>query len=396
MTWFSSRTPPTLTPNRLARAVTRARQAGRPLIDLTESNPTRAGFEYPEDLLAPLAHPRALEYAPRPFGLDVARAAVAADYARRGVVIDAGRVVLTASTSEGYSLLFKLLADAGDEILVPRPSYPLFEHLTRLDALVPIPYELDPDAEWAIDLAAVERALSPRTRAVVLVSPNNPTGSYVTRPELDALSRLCAASGIALIVDEVFADYELRPGAARAAARPLDPSDALVFALGGLSKSIGLPQVKLGWIAVSGPDALVASALDRLELVCDTYLSVASPVQAATAELLARGAVVRAQIQQRVAANGERLVARVSAVPACRVLPSAGGWYAVVQVPRLQSEEHLVLELLDHDGVLVHPGYFFDFPREAFLIASLLPPASTLEVALDRILRHFDHPTPHA
>lgn len=382
--------PSSLAPNRLAQALVRARREGRRLLDLTESNPTRAGFEYPPDLLAPLADPRGLRYEPQPFGLASARAAVAAEYARRGVTIAPDRIALTASTSEAYSLLFKLLADPGDEILVPRPSYPLFEHLTRLDALVPRPYDLDLHGGWAVDVAGIERALSPRTRAVLLVSPNNPTGSYVKPGELEALARLGAASGVALVVDEVFADYELLPGARASAARVLDRPDALVFALGGLSKAVGLPQVKLGWIAVSGPDAIVASALERLELACDTYLSVATPVQAAAAELLERGAAIRARIQARIAANHEYLVTRAVATPSCRVLTAEGGWYAVVQVPRLQSEEELVLDLLERADVVVHPGYFFDFPSEAFLIVSLLPPPAVFGTAVEHILRHFD------
>jgi aspartate/methionine/tyrosine aminotransferase len=387
---FSSRTPSSLAPNRLSLAIARARETGRDLLDLTLSNPTRAGFHCPADLLAPLADARGLTYAPRPFGLPAAREAVAADYARRGIAVAADRIVLTASTSEAYSLLFKLLADPGDEILVPRPSYPLFEHLTRLDALAAVPYDLDPHGEWAIDVAGLERAISARTRAILLVSPNNPTGSYVSREDLDAVGRLAAASGLALIVDEVFAEYELTRGAAARAGRVLDSRDALVFALGGLSKSAGLPQVKLGWIAAAGPDALVTSALERLELVCDTYLSVSTPVQVAAAELMARGAAIRVQIQARIAENLSRLAERVAATPSCRVLPAQGGWYAVLQVPRIESEEDLVIGLLERHAIVVHPGYFFDFPSEAFLVVSLLPSPEPFSAAVDLILRHFD------
>ncbi len=390
MTWFSSRTPSSLAPNRFALALARARRDGRPLLDLTESNPTRAGFDYPPDLLAGLADARGLGYDPRPFGLPAAREAIAADYTRRGISVAADRIALTASTSEAYSILFKLLADPGDEILVPRPSYPLFDHLTRLDAVTPLPYDLDLHGAWAVDLAAIERALSPRTRAILLVSPNNPTGSYVTSGEVEALARLGAAGGIALIADEVFAEYQLAPGAAAAAGRVLDRTDALVFALGGLSKSIGLPQVKLGWIATAGPDALVKPALERLELLCDTYLSVSTPVQLAARGLIERGAAVRSRIQARIAANLARLLSRVASTPSCRVLPAQGGWYAVVQVPRLQSEEDLVLELVERADVVVHPGYFFDFPSEAFLVVSLLSPPAIFLAAVDRVLGHFD------
>ncbi len=280
-----------------------------PILDLTESNPTRAGIAYPPALLAPLADPRGLRYDPRPFGLPSARQAVSDDYARRGVAIAADRVVLTASTSDAYGWLFKLLADAGDEVLVPRPSYPLFDHLTRLEGVVARPYDLDYHGRWSIDFASIEGALSSRTRAVLLVSPNNPTGSFVKQHELDRLAELCAPRDVALIADEVFADYELEPGAAARAGRVLDRRDVLAFSLGGLSKSVGLPQVKLGWIGVAGPDRLVAAALDRLELVCDTYLSVSTPVQASAAELLAAGAPVRAA-NRRAGAGELRLSER--------------------------------------------------------------------------------------
>ncbi len=387
---FSERVPGQLSANRLAAAVAARRAAGGPILDLTESNPTRAGIAYPLALLAPLADPRGLRYDPRPFGLPSARQAVSADYARRGVAIAADRVVLTASTSDAYGWLFKLLADAGDEMLVPRPSYPLFDHLTRLEGVVARPYDLDYHGRWSIDFASVEGALSSRTRAVLLVSPNNPTGSFVTQHEVDRLAELCAPRDVALIADEVFADYELEPGATERAGRVLDRRDVLAFSLGGLSKSIGLPQVKLGWIGAAGPDRLVAAALDRLELVCDTYLSVSTPAQASAAELLSAGMPVRAEIAARVRANYGHLRDRVAGTPSCRTLRSEGGWYAVLQVPSLQPEEDLVLTLLERDGVLIHPGYFFDFARESYLVLSLLSPAATFADAIECVLRHFD------
>ena len=387
---FSTRLPPNLTSNRLTHALARRRAEGKATIDLTESNPTRAGFAYPPDLLAPLADARALAYVPCPLGWPDAQRAISADYARRGVQVPAARLVLTASTSEAYSLLFKLLADPADEVLVPRPSYPLVDHLTRLDAVVARPYDLEYHGAWSIDFASLEAAITPRTRALLIVNPNNPTGSFVSPGELDRLAPLCAAHGIALIADEVFADYELEPGASEAAARVLDRRDVLVFGLGGLSKSIGLPQVKLGWIAVAGPDAMVDRAIARLELIGDTYLSVSTPAQVAAAELLRRGSSVRSQIQARVAANDRQLTALAAGSPSCRALSSAGGWYRVLQVPSLQPEEGLVLDLLERDGVLAHPGYFFDFPRESYLIVSLLVPEPAFAVAANLILRHFD------
>jgi aspartate/methionine/tyrosine aminotransferase len=386
---FSSRVPANVVTNRLTAALQARRAAGERLIDLTESNPTGAGFDYPPDLLAPMGDARGLRYVPSPLGTQDARRGVAGDYARQGISVDPRRIVLTASTSDGYSLLFKLLADAGDEVLVPRPSYPLFDHLTRLDLVVTREYDLDIDGSWSIDVKSVERALTPRTRAVLVVSPNNPTGSFLAPHELDRLAALCAPRGIAIIADEVFADYELEAGAAGRAARVTTRTDVLSFALGGLSKSVGLPQVKLGWMAVGGPDRLVAEALERLELVCDTYLAVSTPAQGAVAGLLERGASVRSQIAARVGANYRALQTITAGASSCRALPSAGGWYAVLRVPSLEPEEDLVLRLLA-DGVLTHPGYFFDFPRESYLIVSLLPPEALFADGLSRVLRHFD------
>jgi alanine-synthesizing transaminase len=385
---FSSRVPTNLAPNRVTEALRARRENDDPLIDLTESNPTRVGFEYPSNLLEPLGRARGLDYRPAPLGSMEARRAVAADYARQGVGVTPDRVVLTASTSDGYSLLFKLLADAGDEVLVPRPSYPLFDYLTRLDLVATRYYDLELDGSWSIDFACLEGAITPRTRAVLVVSPNNPTGSFISRHELDRLAAICGPRGIAIVADEVFADYELETGAAARAGRVVERDDVLSFALGGLSKSVGLPQVKLGWIAIGGSDRLVADALERLELVCDTYLAVSTPVQLAAGELLERGAAVRRQIASRVVANNRTLEAAVAAVPSCRLLRGEGGWYRVLRVPSLEPEEDLVVRLLN-EGVLTHPGYFFDFPQESYLVVSLLPQESSFADGVSRVMRHF-------
>lgn len=384
---FSNRIPSDLTPNQLTTALRAVRESGRRVLDLTQSNPTRASFVYPDDLLAPLAHPRGLVYRPHAAGLLEAREAVVADYARRGVTTVPDRVVLTASTSEAYSLLFKVLADPGDEVLVPRPSYPLFEYLTRLDALRAVFYDIEYHGVWSIDIASIEQAITPRTRIVLAVSPNNPTGSYLKRDELAAIEQLCAVRGLVLVADEVFTDYRLTDGGADVG-NPLACRDALAFSLGGLSKSIGLPQAKLGWIGVAGPESLVRDALGRLEFVADTYLSVSTPVQAAAADLLRDGGSVRAAIQERVAANFRRLRTSVKAESGCQVLQAEGGWYGIVQVPSRSTEEELVLTLLSDHGILVHPGYFFDFPRESYLVLSLLPPESEFAEGVDGILRH--------
>jgi len=386
---FSRRVPHDLTRNRLAAAVAEMRANGRAFVDLTATNPTRAGFSYPADLLAPLGRATALEYRPAPLGAPEAREAIAADYVRQGVPVSPDRIALTASTSEAYAFLFKLLADAGDEVLVPRPSYPLFDHLASLDLVVTRPYELEYHGAWRIDFASVEHALTRRTRAVIIVSPNNPTGSFVSKSELDRLAALCADRDLAIVADEVFADYELEPGARASAGRAVDVERALTFALGGLSKSIGLPQAKLGWMAVGGPGRLTADALERLELICDTYLSVSTPVQVAAPALLERGAGVRAQIAARVAGNYRYLQSAAPAAPACHALRSEGGWSAALRVPTLESEEDLVVRLLTTSGVLTHPGYFFDFARESYLIVSLLPPQAEFRDGVDRILRHF-------
>ena len=382
---FSSRVPVSLTSNRIGRAVARARDAGIEIVDLTNSNPTTAGFCYPTGLLDSLGGPAGLEYRPEPLGLRGARRAVARHLQRYKLDVDAGRVVLTASTSDAYAALFKLLCDAGDEVLVPRPSYPLFEHLTRLEGIEARPYELEYHGRWEINLPHLRERLSPRTRAILLVNPNNPTGSFASADELDAVMALCRIADLVLIVDEVFGFYPMT-GATRGPSVLDRASDVLTFSLGGLSKAVGLPQLKLGWIIAGGPRPLVQRALDRLELICDTYLSVAMPVQLAVGTILDRGAAVTAQISQRVRQNYAMLHALVEDHPASRLLSVDGGWYAPVQVPATRSEESLVLDLLERERVLVHPGYFFDFPREAFLLLSLLPEPDLFEDAVTRVL----------
>jgi len=386
---FSGRIPRELESNRLSLAVARLRTEGRPILDLTESNPTRAGFSYPPDLLTPLAHARGLAYRPEPLGVPDGRSAVADDFARRGKHVSPGRIALTASTSEAYSLLFKVLCDPGDEVLVPQPSYPLFEHLTRLDGVASIGYRLEYHGRWSVDMSSVERALSPRTRALLVVNPNNPTGNFISQADLDALAALCGERDIAVISDEVFADYELQDSRGVARGVLLDRTDVLGFTLGGLSKSVGLPQVKLGWIAVSGGDTIVEAMLPRLELTCDTYLSVSTPVQLAAREILDRGAEVRRQIQARVRENLAQCATLVGARPACTLLCTEGGWSAVIQVPTFETEEELMLALLAETSVLAHPGYFFDFQRESFVIVSLLTPADAFAEGLSRIVDRF-------
>ncbi len=396
---FSSRLPESLLQNAVARARDALRLAGVPVIDLTVSNPTDAGIPYPTDILAALGDSRGRVYAPEPFGLALAREAVAEEINRRSttrsglqgsttrsglVSIAPDRVVLTASTSEAYALLFKLLCNPGESVLVPQPSYPLFDLLTRLEGVMPRPYRLEYHGVWSIDRASVEHALGPDTRAILVVSPNNPTGSMLRAADRDWLAALAADRGVALVSDEVFADYQLAP---RPDASTLSgESRALTFVLGGLSKSAGLPQVKLGWIAVSGPDALVTSAMARLEIICDAYLSVSTPVQIAAPALLEAGNAVRAAIAARLSLNLIALGDRLKNVPSVRVLEPEGGWSAVLRVPATLSEDALVLRLLNDSHVHVHPGYFFDFPEEAFVVVSLLAPPAAFDEGVRRLL----------
>ena len=384
-TMFSSRVPADLVSNRIGRALARLRAARVDVIDITASNPTVLGFPTSDGLFGGLSGPGTSMYRPAPLGLAEARSAVAAHLERQQLSVAPGRVVLTTSTSEAYGYLFKLLCDPGDAVLVPRPSYPLLEHLTRLEGVQLVPYGLEYQGRWEIDLAGLQEGLTPQTRAVLMVNPNNPTGSFVSTGELGAVGNLCRQHDIALIVDEVFGMYPMTGG--RRGPSVLDrPTEALTFSLGGLSKAIGLPQLKLGWVVVGGPDSMVEDALARLELICDTYLSVGTPVQLAVGGLLEGGAARTAQIATRVRANYSSLQRIVAAYPAAQLLPVDGGWYAVVQVPATKPEETVVLDLLETDRVLVHPGYFFDFPREAFLVVSLLQVPERFDEGATRML----------
>ncbi len=363
---FSSRLRWDLRPNRIAVALA-SRTA--PVLDLTESNPTRAGLNYPEEIPAALADARSLQYEPAPAGLPAAREAVASAYAEAGISLASSRFILTSGSSESYAWLFKLLADPGDEVLIPRPSYPLFEFLAALESVRTVPYALSYYGAWALDVHEIERLITPRTRAVVVVNPNNPTGSFLKRHEYEALAALCSGRGLAVISDEVFAGYAFAPDPNRVICAAASDT-VLAFSLGGLSKMAGLPQMKLGWIAAGGPEPLRTQALERLELIADTYLSVGTPVQHAAPRLIQAGASVGRQIAARIQRNVGALRRRAGG--ACDLLNVEGGWYAILRVPRTRSEEEWALELLERDGVLVQPGYYYDFETEAYLVLSLL------------------------
>lgn len=382
---FSSRLDFDLSQNRLSRLLAELRTAGTGVLDLTESNPTRAGFSYPDaEILTSLAEPGSLLYSPEPTGSSTAREAIAAHYAAKGLRVRADSVVLTTSTSESYAYILKLLADPGHEILVPRPSYPLFEYLAALESVRIVQYPLIYTGEWSIDFQVLERAASERARAVILVNPNNPTGSFLKQHELEKLIALARSHDLAIVSDEVFADYSFSSDRHRVASL-VEVKDTLTFCLSGLSKVSGLPQMKLGWMVVSGPEAQRREALHRLEWIADTYLSVSTPVQHAAPALLAAGKSVRAQIHKRSGMNLEFLRTAVNGTP-CHLLHVEGGWYATIQVPRTRTEEEWTLDLLRKQSVLVQPGYFYDFESEAFLVLSLLTPEDVFREGVGRIV----------
>lgn len=366
---LSSRSAVDESPSLLGAALESIREQRPDAIDLTLSNPTRAGLSYAA--FEPLLEWTGLDtpsYAPDPLGLSSARQAIARHWPDQKQPVAPDRILVLPSSSEAYHYLFTLLCDVGDEVLAPEPSYPLLLHLARYAGVRLTPYQLSYDGAWHIDLSSVRRALSPRTRAIVLISPNNPTGSYTSRTELDALAEL----GLPLLSDEVFAHYELERGDKPKTA--LHATEALTFCIDGLSKSAGLPQVKLSWLAASGPAAEAEEAMRRLSWLADTYLSVASPIQHALPFLLERATSFRAPLIARLRENLGRLRAALAG-SAASVLRAEGGWYAVVRLPNLASEEEWVLGLLEHGGVMAHPGYFYDFSgRQPHLIVSLLPP----------------------
>jgi aspartate/methionine/tyrosine aminotransferase len=388
---FARRFKWNLEPSRFAQLIEEKKRAGAQVLDLTESNPTRAGFDYPsEEILGVLVSAPAMLYEPAPRGLPVAREAVAGYYAERGFDIDPERIHLTASTSEAYSFLFKLLADHGESILVPQPSYPLFEFLAALEGVELRPYELHyvHRSGWSIDFDSIEKAVAPNTRAIILVSPNNPTGSFTRLSEVERLNAICARNDLALIADEVFGDYGFEDDRRRAKSLVLNDS-VLTFVMSGLSKILALPQMKLGWIVTNGPARLREEAIERLDFIADTFLSVSAPVQHAAPAWLRLRRSIQERILDRVHANLNWLRDVTEDSP-LRPLDVEGGWYATLELPRQYTEEEWVMTLLEKDDTLTHPGYFFDFPREAFLVLSLLPRPEIFREAVGRILARVE------
>lgn len=381
---FSKRTEWNTEENALTLAHRERVQAGLAVADLTASNPTRCGFQYAADLLAGLTNPQVWDYDPQPFGLLRAREAVCDYYADHGVAVSPDRVVLTTSTSEAYSFLFKLLCDQGDQIVVLQPGYPLFDFLTVLDdvqiKVVPLVY----DHGWQIEPEGFRRAISPATRALVLVHPNNPTGHFTKAWEAEELAAICRERGIALIVDEVFLDYGFDGVNAASFAAGLESVD--VYVVSGLSKIAGLPQMKAAWILATGPDA--KPAMDRLEVIADTFLSMNAPVQGAIPAWISGRQEIQRQIRERVATNLAHLDGEIGGADTVRRLEVEGGWYVVLRIPVLQADELTVLELLNC-GVWVQPGYFFGMGESGWLVLSLLAPVEEFKTGLKEIVNYF-------
>jgi alanine-synthesizing transaminase len=389
---FSTRTEWDLTETELTRALRERRQAGEAVYDLTASNPTRCGLRYDAGALLPgLVRPEVLDYDPDPRGMRRARQAVSAYYAEAGAALGPEQVVLTTSTSEAYSFLFRLLCNPGDEVLIAQPSYPLFDYLAQLDDVRLAPYPLFYDYGWHIDMAALRARIGTRTRAIALVHPNNPTGHYTSARERAQLEQICVEHGLALIVDEVFLDYPLEEGVLDqdASSFASGKHPVLTFVLSGLSKIAGLPQMKAAWIAACGPEPELGVALERLEVIADTFLSMNAPVQSALPEWLGTRTGIQRQITARTRANLQCLDEFLAQHPMMTRLEAQAGWYAVLRVPALGTDEDLAVRLVREHGVVVHPGYFFEFSGSGWLVVSLLTPEPEFRLGIARICTVF-------
>lgn len=383
---FSDRTNWKLAQNRFTVALEQIQASGVKVLDLTLSNPTRAGLNFDgASILQALASPRALDYDPQSKGLREARQAVAGYYRDEHAVndLDPEQIVLTTSTSEGYSFVFRLLCNSGDELLVPKPSYPLFEFLADLQDVKLAPYPLIYDHGWQMDFPSLQKAVTERTRGVVVVHPNNPTGSYVHDTEFKMLNAFCRERNLAIIADEVFLDYEVTGSANRSFA---GNREVLAFTLSGLSKIAALPQMKVAWVVTSGPRELELEASARLEVIADTYLSMNAPIQWAIPALLAQRSDIQKQLQERVKENLAELDRQLAGQKACARLVVEGGWYAVLRVPVTRSDEELAIELVREKQVLVHPGHFYDFPRDGYLVLSLITPTKEFAEGIRLVL----------
>ena len=384
---FAKRTNWNLAPNRLSEALRAHRAAGKPLLDLTASNPTECGFAYDgQAILQALSNAAALTYQTNPRGLDSARRAVAAYYASRNDTVSADDIFLTTSTSEAYSYVFRALCDPGDEILIPAPSYPLFDFLADMHDVRLVRYPLLYDHGWQMDFHSLEQAITPRTRAIIVVHPNNPTGHFTKPAEISKLNALCCAREMAIIADEVFLDFVFDRNPRTSF---VSNAGALAFTMSGLSKISGLPQMKAAWLIVSGPQPWKKEALARLEVIADTYLSMNAPVQLAIPPFLEQRWSFQEQLLSRVQKNLAELDRQLNAKKACSRLTVEGGWYVVLRVPATQSEEDLAINLLNEKGVYVHPGHFYDFVAPGFLILSLITPERIFSEGVQRLLSLF-------
>ena len=388
---FSRRTDWNLAKTAYAAALERLRADGRAMFDLTASNPTTCEFQYDRaGILGQLSRPECLEYEPDPRGLPLARAAVVKYYAEAAATqISPEQTFLTTSTSEAYSYLFRLHCDPGSEILIARPSYPLFDFLADLDDVRLVSYPLFYDHGWHIDRAALAERITSKTRAVVVVHPNNPTGHFTSPAEREWLQGICDQHGLVLIVDEVFLDYALDTADARENAHAsfsTGEHPVLTYVLSGLSKVAGLPQMKAAWIAAFGPELLLEAATARLEIIADTFLSMNAPVQHAMPYLLANRSSVQQQIRRRVRENLEEFDRRLGGSPAVSRLLVEGGWYTVLRVPALMSGDALAIRLMEQERVVVHPGHFYGFDGDGWIVLSLLPPLPEFAEGVTRLL----------
>jgi alanine-synthesizing transaminase len=380
---FASRTNWNLKPNRLAEALARHKAGGRRVLDLSDSNPTECGFHYEAAaIMRALCTPASLKYHPDPRGLQPARQAVCDYYAAHGEYVSPDDLILTTSTSEAYSFVFRLLANPGDEFLVPTPSYPLFDFLADVTDVKLVRYPLFYDHGWHIDLHALEQAITPRTRGVIVVHPNNPTGHYAKTVEIAQLNRICSANNLAMIADEVFLDFSLGAPQKSFVAN----AAALTFTMSGVSKISGLPQMKFAWLAVNGPGPVKREALARLELVADTYLSMNAPIQLAAPIFLEQRENFQRQLMARVRKNLAELDSQLAARSHMGRLEVEGGWYAVLRVPATRPDEELAIELLEKHEVYLHPGHFYDFPGDGYLVLSLITPQQEFSEGVGRIL----------
>jgi alanine-synthesizing transaminase len=381
---YSQRLSWSFSANLLTQLLSRKRAAGVPLLDLTVSNPTQSLSEYPHRAIgAAFGQVQKFHYHPDPFGSDAARSAITEYYRERAVSITSTQLLLTASTSEAYSYLFKLLCDPGDEILTPLPSYPLFDYLAALESVRMVPYRLRYDGNWHLDLASLRAQVNSRVKAIIVVNPNNPTGTSLTLEEQAELIEFAQQFHLPIISDEVFTDYYITPRA-RIAKTFIGNESVLSFSLNGLSKAAGMPQMKLAWIALGGPAQAQREARERLEVISDTYLSVGTPVQQVLPDLLDIGAAVRRQLTERIAQN-LAVIDRSAKGTTVQRLHLDGGWSAILQLPRIMSEENWVRELLLEQDVLVQPGYFFDMESEAYIVLSLITPTDQLSAGMERI-----------